>query len=736
MDNNGSSLCAFLATHDMSFERLPSCWQEAPHFGNAMLGSMLYLKDGRLCLEIFRADVRDHRDESYGWTAYSRPRLRIGYFELCLAGTPTACSLRQDLWNAELTGTVVTDQGEIGIRHFVHSVDMAIVTELAPSGGETDVAWLWHPAEAKTSRPGYPETPEEIAEFAKRYGEHYRETLKPWKPNPPGGMDRQGEVSVWSQDLLAGGQYATAWGRRGQDGTTTYVVTIANSYPEKTAAKFAVADIARFPETDSEAWRASHRKWWHDYYPRSFVSIPDKELESHYWRNIYRLGCTSRAGRFYVDTSGIWFQGGPWPYTTNDWNTQSAHWGVYAANRLEQGEELVNRLHANSSNLIKAVHPDEWQEDSAFLHIATTGDFSGTSRSDMRYYHCVGCLPWLLHNAWWQYRFSMDDAMLREKIYPLLRRAVNLYLHIAEKDADGRIHLKPTYSPETGVWRDASFDLALFKWGCHILLKSSRRLKIEDPLIPRWREVVDTLADFHKDEKGFMLGSEQSAWDEHRHLSHLLMIYPLYLVNIDQPGTRDLLGKSSRSADGSTGSDNSADLGALQAMVQTHAGPIAAALGAGDTVLAGLKRMVREFHPNGLWSCSGNPCFESTVALVNNIQEMLIQSWSDPAADEPGPIRVFPALPSAWREVEFCDLRTEGAFLVSAKRRGGRTEWVRIKSLAGEPCRIRTDIPVPACRINGVDVDVSPGHDGLVTLQLAKGDEAVLREVLQTRGKS
>ncbi len=714
--------------HDMSFDRLPSCWQEAPHFGNAMLGSMLYLKDGRLCLEIFRADVRDHRDETYGWTAYSRPHFRLGYFELRSAGSPTGCRWRKDLWNAELTGTVTTDKGEIGIRHFVHSGDMAIVTELAPSGNEKDAEWLWHPAEAMTTRPGYPDTPEARTEFAKRYGEHYRETLKPWLPNPPGRMEKQGEVSVWVQDLLVGGQYATAWGRRGREGRTTDVVTVATSYPEKTAAKSAVADIAGFLERDAEAWRDAHRKWWHDYYPRSSVSLPDRELESHYWRNIYRLGCTSRAGRFYVDTASLWFQGGQWPYTTNDWNTQSAHWGVYAANRLEQGEELVNRLHANRRNLIQAVHPEEWQNDSAFLHLATPGDFSGIRRSDMRYYHCVGCLPWLLHNAWWQYRFSIDDAMLREKLYPLLRRAVNLYLHIAEKGDDGRLHLKPTYSPETGIWRDANFDLALFKWGCHILLKASRRLKIDDPLIPRWRDVVENLVDFPTDEKGFMLGSEQSAWGKHRHLSHLLMIYPLYLVNIEQQGTEELLRNASRSADLSTGSDNSGSLGHLHAMVQTHAGPIAAAIGDGDTVLAGLKKMVGEFHPNGLWSCSGNPCFESAVGLVNNIQEMLIQSWSDPAKDEPGAIRVFPALPSSWHDVQFCDLRTEGAFLVSAKRRGGRTEWIRIKSLAGEPCRISTDIPAPVCRINGVAREVSPGGDGIVTLELRKGDEAVLSE--------
>ena len=127
-------------------------------------------------------------------------------------------------------------------------------------------------------------------------------------------------------------------------------------------------------------------------------------------------------------------------------------------------------------------------------------------------------------------------------------------------------------------------------------------------------------------------------------------------------------------------------------MVQTHAGPIATAIGDGDLALKGLKRQQTDLLPNGLWACAGNPCIESTLSIANNIQDMLIQSWSDPAIEEPGPLRIFPAVPAEWKDLEFRDLRAEGAFLVSAGRRNGVTEWVRIKSLAGEPCLVRTDI--------------------------------------------
>lgn len=676
----------FMRQHDMSFDKLPGNWTQAPHFGNAMVGSMLYKDGDSIKLQIFRADVFDHRDDTWGWTAYSRPRLQIGHFSLHPVGRLTGCNWHKDLWNAELTGTISTDKGEIRIRHLSHAISMAIVTELTPTDGEKEFKWTWHPAKAVTTRSGYPAKESAIVGFAAHYGKQYEKSLNVFKPNPVGRLEQAGEVSVWIQDLMAGGQYATAWADHEAGGTRTHIASITNSYPAADAGKTAGDDVRCFLSLDRPEWIGKHRAWWHNYYQQSFVTIPDKSLESLFWQTIYRFGCTTRAGRCFVDTPGLWSQGGPWPYLTTDWNIQSAHWSVYAANRLEQGEELVNRLHAGRDELIKAVRPVDWQNDSAYLPIEVAPDMIGNREQDMRYFNLVGLLPWTLNNAWSQYRFSMDDAMLRDRIYPLLRRSINLYLHMVKEGDDAKLHLPPTYSPESGVWNDCNFDLALFKWGCLTLLKASKHLGIDDPLIPKWREVSARLPDFPVGDDGFHQGSDRPPLKNHRHQSHLLMIYPLYLVNIEQNGTCDVLRKSLLQAYDLNGADS------LPAMVQTHAGPIATAIGDGDLALKGLKRQQTDLLPNGLWACAGNPCIESTLSIANNIQDMLIQSWSDPAIDEPGPLRIFPAVPAEWKDLEFRDLRAEGAFLVSAGRRNGVTEWVRIKSLAGEPCLVRTDI--------------------------------------------
>ena len=709
---------AFMQSHDMTFDTLPQNWTEAPHFGNAMVGSMLYQADNTLRLQIFRADVHDHRDNTYGWTAYSRPRLQIGHFSLHTVGKLTGCTWRKDLWNAELTGTLTTDKGQIQIRHFTHTDDMAIVTELTPSPGEQAYTWTWHPVAARTTRGGYPTDEAGIERFARGYGKHYAETLKVFKANPAGRQAERGPVSVWIQDFLVGGQYATAWCEQVKGQMRTHMVSIAHTYPESTAANTAVADVARCLSLDRSDWVDRHRTWWHDYYPRSFVTIPDKGLESLYWQTMYRFGCTARAGRCIVDTAGLWFQGKSWPYFTMDWNIQSALWPVYAANRLEQGQALVDRLYERRESLIEAVRPVAWQADSAYLPIAVAWDMQGSRDGDMRYYELVGNLPWVMHNMWWQYRFSMDDAMLRDKIFPLLRRSINLYLHMVEETGDGRLCLPPTFSPETGVFVDCNFDLALFKWGCCTLLKASERLGIDDPLIPSWRDVTRRLKDYPFDEYGFMLGRDRTSSKNHQHFSNLLMIYPLYLVNIEQPGTADVMRRSFERALGTAGP------GQRQAMVQAHAGPIGTAQGLGDEALKSLKLLQGDLYPNGLWYES--PCIESTLALANIIQDMFIQSWSDPAADESGPIRVFPATPSAWKDIEFHDLRTEGAFLVSAKRTAGQTEWVRLKSLAGEPCRVRPGFDGPVQITGDKSHTLKQLSPGLYQIDMKKGDEVLL----------
>jgi len=704
---------AFMGKQDLVWEMLPSRWEEAPYLGNGNIGTMVYLdkEKNALRLQLFRLDVQDHRDNSYGWTAYSRPRFMIGSFYIKPAGKMLGAKWRLDLWNATLSGQIETDRGVNEFEHLVHTADMVVHTEIKNAKGET-WNWVWKPEKAETTRRGYPRNVQEKQQFAKLYGMHHLDTLKLYKPNPECIQEVRDGVKVSIQNLLAGGQYAVAWQQIHLPGNgNRHVLSIEKSYPETTAADDAVANVKRVANADVATWIAKHRKWWNDYYPASFVSIPDIRLENFYWHQMYKMACATRSDRPIMDTAGPWIQPTPWPYITTDLNVQLCYWPAYPANRLHLGESLINTFHKNRQNLIDNVRPKKWQVDSAYLATTCAQDLIEPRDGDMRYYNAVGHLTWVMHNCWLQYRFSMDDDMLRGKIYPLLKRSINFYRHMLVEGQDGKLHLPPTYSPETKEVADCNYDLALLRWGCQTLLQASKRLNIEDPLIPEWKDIVNRLVDFPVDSNGFMIGAG-APWDlSHRHYSHLLMVYPLYLVNVDQqPDRRELIEKSLKHWSGFKG--------ALAGYSYTGASSISSALGNGNDALKYLNGLSRFLLPNGLYKEAG-PVMETPLSAAQCIHDMLLQSWGDT-------IRVFPAAPDDWPDITFHDLRTEGAFLVSAVRKDGKTQFVRIKSLAGEPCRIRTDLDGKVQATGRREFALKKLRRNRIEVDLKKGEEVIL----------
>ena len=108
------------------------------------------------------------------------------------------------------------------------------------------------------------------------------------------------------------------------------------------------------------------------------------------------------------------------------------------------------------------------------------------------------------------------------------------------------------------------------------------------------------------------------------------------------------------------------------------------------------------------------------MSTAQSVHDMLFTSWG-------GTIRIFPGLPTAWKDVVFHDMRTEGAFLISASRKDSTTQWVRVKSLAGEPCRIRPSLSGKIrAKLATTTVLLDPKGDGTYVLPLAKGEEVLL----------
>jgi len=692
----------FLARQDPVWERVPENYYEGAFVGNGLLGTIVFrdsIEKNSLCFEIGRTDVYDHREGAPALLESNR--LPIGQALLTPVGKITGAKLRTDLWNAETRGKIVTDAGEIQWRCFVPSDGEVIVLELITTAGERGTTFS----------------------FRAEQGDSPRHTVLPkespnYKPNPPFQTQRMEGLEVVVQPLLAGGDYATTWKevKAGADKRTVYL-TVTNGIPGGGSAPAAVATLKQAVVRGVPAIEKAHRDWWHAFYPASFVSVPDARIESFYWIQWYKLGSATRVDRPAVDLFGPWFKRSRWSAYWTNLNLQLSYHTVQTGNHLELGDRLSRWVEDSEQDLINNC-PPEFRADSASLGRVTGLRLIAPAPGPAKPGYEFIALPWLMQHCYLQYRYTMDDQRLRERIYPLLQRTFNLYLHLIQLGEDGRYHIPNAYSDEYGYAEDTSLNLALLRWGLQTLIASSERLKIDDPLLPKWKEVLAKLADYPVDEKtGIMIGKNTPFSRPHRHYCHLFAIFPLYVLNVDdQPERRDLMDQSIRRFVGLNG-DN--------CMFKfTAASSLFAALGDGDNALTQLQRALT-IQPRGptvtvntLYSESGWPTFESPISASRSVLDMLLQSWGKS-------IRVFPACPSQWRDASFHDLRAEGGFRVSAVRKQGRTQFIRIKSLAGEPCRIKSDLPAPVKGIGPATAHLRQ-HDGVIDLDLKRGEEVIL----------
>jgi hypothetical protein len=319
----------------------------------------------------------------------------------------------------------------------------------------------------------------------------------------------------------------------------------------------------------------------------------------------------------------------------------------------------------------------------------------------------------------------MDKDFLRDSVQPVLHQSMEIALNSLIPGEDGKLHLPKMQSPEystTGIdFPDNNYDLALIRWGCRTLIESSTILGIDDPLVTKCREALFKLITPPLDNDGtLMIAAGVPYAYSHRHYSHLLGIYPLHLYNWDNIAEHPMIEQSARKW---FTKDNE---GHLAGYSYTGYASMLAAMGKGDESVAILCRFIEGvphryiLGANTMYFEAGGQAevIETPLSAAQCVQELLLQSWGDT-------IRVFPAVPADWKDVSFHDFRAEGAFLVSAARKNGATQFVRIKSLMGEPCHIRVG-KGEKMRVAGNTVSIQTSPQGEIKLDLKKDQEAVL----------
>ncbi|UZJ64890.1 hypothetical protein OKW96_00765 [Sphingobacterium sp. KU25419] len=599
--------------------------------GNGLLGTMTYLKSSQsVRIDIGRTDIYDHREKS-NKKLFDKARLSLGHFFINFDVNIDSAGGDIFLQQAFSLTNIKTSAGRLQVKTTTLSEDNIILIEVIKNAYNANYSFDWCPDSAISPRMKFDYTQKPV---------HYIR-------NPLGKSGNSKGVSFYNQELLAGGGYATVYKKVIGIDKDVYVVSVGysqvnNSYLEKT-----IDFVHHFDSQDINRGVKKHQDWWQNYYSASSLFLPDKLYQSFYDMQLYKLASATRADKPAMDLQGPWTSPTPWPAYWMNLNMQLAYSPVFTSNHLDIASSLIQMIDRNISNLRENV-PAAYRYNSIAIGRSSANDLwspvvleKGVSIADASDGEKeLGNLLWLLQSYYSYYRFSMREDVY-DRLFPLLKEAVNYYLHLLEKNESGKYHVAvKTYSPEYkyGYAYDTNYDLAILRWGLKSLIELDHEKNKKDTLYDRWVDVLDNLIDFPQGVDGYLIAKDVPYDESHRHYSHLMMIYPFYEINWDQKENRALIERSI------TYWQLKNEY--LQGYSFTGAASMYAMMGKGDAALVSLDKLLKFYiKKNTLYAESG-PVIETPLAAMTSIQEMCLQHWN-------GKLRIFPAVPHAWKDISF-----------------------------------------------------------------------------------
>lgn len=639
--------------------------------GNGLLGSMTYLKaSNAFRVDIGRTDVYDHRKNMES-ALFDKARLPIGHFAFTLRDSVRQAAAEIQYKKGIAVAKIETASGAFHVKTITFAHRNLIYLEVLPlDSGPLPETVNWIPEEAVSPRTKFNHV---------QQPDHY-------PANPKGSFLEMGGVQVYKQPLLAGGGYATAWKAFRKKDKLLYLISVGYNTGSEDYVAEAVAEVNAFQMNKLEDDLAKHTQYWTAYYDKSKLIVPDVTLQQFYDMQLYKLACATGEDRPAMDLQGPWTANTPWPAYWHNLNIQLAYSPVFTANHLEIAKSLVKMIDRNKDNLIGNV-PKAYRYNSAAIGRSSAPDLispvwlergtDGSRWEDGK--KELGNLTWMMHSYYQYYRYSMDPNVY-DSLFSLLKRSVNYYLHLLERDEQGKYHIAVrTHSPEypKSYDYDTNYDLSILKWGLTTLISLDAERGGKDALHQQWKDVLVNLREYPQDKDGFMIAKDRPYAESHRHYSHLMMIYPFYLVNWDQQENRELISQSIAHWQSKER--------LLQGYSFSGAASMYAMMGKGDEALRSLKVLLNKYvKPNTLYAEAG-PVIETPLAAMSSMQELCLQYWN-------GTLRVFPAIPTSWQDVSFEHFRTDGAFLISAERKAGKNVCVKIFSEKDGQIKIRPNL--------------------------------------------